>query len=174
MKSNIFWRTTDGRMNLFAFVEKPYKIWLQKCAQDISIYGLCVSVQSAERCIAAYDKGIADKAYVCDLSPFARRVVGLRRSVYGLRGAMECDLRSATAGGPHVSLACSPGRPATGGAVWARFATRGRVWAEQQWPSLWRTLGARSPHFPCYLSAHTSSASPSITFARRRGRGRSS
>jgi hypothetical protein len=24
------------------------------------------------------------------------------------------------------------------------------VWAQQQWPYLWRTLGIRSPHFPCY------------------------
>jgi hypothetical protein len=37
------------------------------------------------------------------------------------------------------------------GVLHGRDSLRGAwVWAEQQWPSLWRTLGARSPHFPCY------------------------
>lgn len=35
------------------------------------------------------------------------------------------------------------------GVLYGRDSLRG-AWAEQQWPSLWRTLGARSPHVPCY------------------------
>jgi hypothetical protein len=37
------------------------------------------------------------------------------------------------------------------GVLHGRDSLRGAwVWAEQHWPSLWRPLGARSPHFPCY------------------------
>jgi hypothetical protein len=41
------------------------------------------------------------------------------------------------------------------GVLHGRDSLRGAwVWAEQQWPSLWRTLGARSPHIPCYQTAN--------------------
>lgn len=37
------------------------------------------------------------------------------------------------------------------GVLHGRDSLRGAwVWAERHWPSLWRPLGARSPHFPCY------------------------